>query len=238
MTFMQLAFLASAAWAGGEEVVAGCYSDAEAAYTGEIISVYVNQVQVVSNSDDLDEVFEGVAAAASSDVVSIVRNTAGENAMRQAMDCIFDAEMITWSAVRLNQQDNGLAVRDHSFRLVEDDVTTWLDIVELKGVGTSVQTIHYRLDDPYGTSCRTAAFEVVSLGSTSDYFASGFSGPGHPSATNTCKGTNCSKCEFEPEDGCDCTRLGPNGPPNYCDHTVTEEDADFSGSTATASISF
>jgi hypothetical protein len=220
---------------GSTSEIAACYSAAEAAFPSAQMSVYVEGVLTLPTTSDLDAVMQAVAAADNSDDISVTRNIAGKNALRQAMDCIFDTDNITWSAVRLNQQDTQLQVRPHGFELTLSGVTEYLENVSLDTTSSVVTIAYHRAGVG---ACRTVAFDVVPYGPTDFYASEDDSGSGPPAGgttTNTCTGSDCEKCAYN-DDGCDCRK--PAGDSPVCNHTTSTTTPNLGGSGAgsTASV--
>lgn len=93
-----------------------CYSAAEAAHSSRSITIHVGQT-VALNSGSLSAVFDKVAELHQEPLLGVTYNTAGRNALRQAMSCVIDAGATTLSAVYLNERVQNLAVRPQTGRV-------------------------------------------------------------------------------------------------------------------------
>lgn len=211
--------------------IATCYSTAEAAFPSASMTVHVDGVQTLAATNDLDAVFQAVAAADNASIVAVSRNAAGKNALRHAMDCVFDQGMVTWSAVRLNSEDEQLRVRAHGMEFTSGGTTLYLDRVSLQlGTYTALQ-----YDKPGVGQCRSAAFQVFPYGAT-DFYADegpgGGGGGGQPPSVDSCAGVNCEYCVFQPGVGCDCQK--PAGQNPVCNHSTTTTSPGFGDPTFTA----
>lgn len=208
-----------------------CYAAAEAAFPGAQIAVYVDGVLTQATTNDLDLVFQAVAAADNTSMVAVQRNLAGKNALRHAMDCIFDQEMVTWSAVRLNQEDEQLRVRAHGMEFTQGGTTLFLEHVSLQTPGASHTTLQYA---KAGVGvCRSVSFEVFPYGAT-DYYADADGTDDKPPKTDTCAGVNCEYCVFIEGQGCDCRK--PAGQSPVCNHTSTTTTPGLGGPATTADV--
>jgi hypothetical protein len=100
-------------------VIETCYGDAESDNAGLSVTVKVGGVTQYSG-DDLDSVFDKIAEHYESGTLAVSYNTDGKNSLTQAMDCVFDHDMVTLSAVWLNRNDASLQVRTYDVRLFDE----------------------------------------------------------------------------------------------------------------------
>ena len=64
-------------------------------------------------SSDLDAVFDKIAELHTDSTLNLSWNTAGKAAIKGALDCIFDAEHATVSAIWTNENESALSVRSY-----------------------------------------------------------------------------------------------------------------------------
>ena len=94
-------------------VIADCYAGAETVYPGLSVSVKLGSTTVLTSSD-LDAVFDKIAEHHDAANLDLGYNADGKNAMKSAMDCIFDAEYLTLSGVVTNERFSDLRVRNYT----------------------------------------------------------------------------------------------------------------------------
>lgn len=95
-----------------------CYSAAETANSGLSVTVKLGTVTQLTSSD-LDAIFDKIAEKHTAGNLNLTYNAAGESAMEQAMDCIFDAELGTLSSIVTNQRFSALRVRTNTSTILD-----------------------------------------------------------------------------------------------------------------------
>lgn len=110
---LALSLLTSAGYAGEVQTIQACYATAEGANTGLSVTVKTGSTTRLT-SGDLDAVFDTIAQYHASSNLNLTYNAAGEAALEQALDCIFDAHVGSLSSVVANERFAAIRQRDHT----------------------------------------------------------------------------------------------------------------------------
>jgi hypothetical protein len=194
----------STAFAG---VIADCYADAESDFSGLSVSVNLGQTTVLTSSS-LAAVFDKVAELHTNNTLTLQYNTAGRNAMRQAMSCIFDAEVLTLSAVFVNQTYQQLNVRQSTGRIVNsgNQVLSLLEFNRLDASTCSRGPVLRFTETSATQGGHSMSFTVAAFGSN-DYsgaIAPSTIDPCNEHPDDPCTGECLGECDEGGGETCEC----------------------------------
>lgn len=101
--------------------VTACYTTAEAANSGRVMSVLVSGDPVLTTAS-ISSFMQKVAELHTNTAASVSLNTSGRAAVRAAMACIWDEGYVTLSSVFLNEKVGTLSLRPTTVRVTEGGV--------------------------------------------------------------------------------------------------------------------
>ena len=111
-------------------------------------------------TSDLDAAFDKIGELHDEASLTVTYNSAGEDALSEAMECIFDADWATLSSLWLNENDSTLAVRPHTLAEIDSSGTV-MATMTLGGVEVHSGTPYIVFNSGGSTGCESAALEVV-----------------------------------------------------------------------------
>lgn len=187
-------------FAGGA-TVAGCYAAAESENPGRSIQVKLGSTTLLT-SVDLDAVFDKIAEKHTDPTLDVAYNAAGRAAMRQALDCIFDAEHFTVSSIWLNEHESELAMRNYTVALFESGSPK--DYYTFDHVFTYSSTPYVGFTSPLTGGC----FNIAATGfGSNDHVGDLNNNPGNTRCDNVdcddgCSGGGDALCTCPSSGGC------------------------------------
>jgi hypothetical protein len=203
----------SLASATPSSTVAACYSSAESDNPGLSITAKLGTTTILT-SGDLDAVMAKVAEKHLDASLDLTYNSAGRYAIKQALDCIFDAGVASLSGIWVNENEPDLSVRNYTLAVgVNGTPTDWMTFTKTFtrngapwiGFGSSTTGDCYNLEfQTYQTYDRIQDIDVPP--DTPDQ-------PGHTvcqneDCTDTCEGGGDVDCSCPGDGGC----VGVTGP--------------------------
>ncbi len=190
----------------GSSTVTSCYSSAETAYSGLSISVKSGSTTLLTSSD-LDAVMDKIADNHTDTALNLTYNSDGQNALKYALDCIFDAGHLTLSSVWTNENESGVAMRTYTVVLTDGEGTPLVRYVFDSLDTSGVDTIEFVQSYPT-SECGTTSLVVSTLGSN-DYWGEFWNSAEGPKTTHICDGQGCDVACGTVKDNCPCSQGEP-----------------------------